>query len=91
MVSVNGRQEPLRFTAAIANGRDLYAFRYAANDKANTLYYRESADNVVVVSEPLDSERARWKPVPPNHMLVALDGQPVVLEPFLDAQRVAAE
>ena len=81
----------MRFTAAIANGRDLYAFRYAANDNANTLYYRESAGNVVVVSEPLDSEHARWKPVPTDHMLVALDGQPVVLEPFLDAQRVAAE
>ena len=41
MVSASGRQEPLRFTSAIANGRDLYAFRYAANDNANTLYYRE--------------------------------------------------
>ena len=47
MVSAEGRQEPLRFTAALANGRDLYAFRYAANDKANTLYYRESVGNVV--------------------------------------------
>ena len=91
MVSANGRQEPLRFTAALANGRDLYAFRYAANDKANTLYYRESAGNVVVVSEPLDAEHAHWKPVPPGHMLVALAGQPVALEPFLGAQRVAAE
>ena len=44
---------------ALANGRDLYAFRYATNDKANTLYYRESGDNVVVVSEPLDTERAQ--------------------------------
>jgi glutamine amidotransferase len=91
MVSMNGRQESLRFTTAIANGRDLFAFRYAANDKANTLYYRESAGNVVVVSEPLDSEHARWKPVPAGHMLVALAGQPVVLEPFLGEQRVAAE
>ena len=41
MVSTSGVKEPLRFTAALANGRDLYAFRYAANDKANTLYYRE--------------------------------------------------
>ena len=60
------RKEPLRFTAALANGRDLYAFRYAANDKANTLYYRESGDNVVIVSEPLDADRAHWKAVPPE-------------------------
>ena len=91
MVSASGTKEPLRFTAALANGRDLYAFRYAANDKANTLYYRESGGNVVVVSEPLDSEHAHWKPVPPGHMLVALAGQPVALEPFLGEQRVAAE
>jgi glutamine amidotransferase len=91
MVSTDGHKEPLRFTAALANGRDLYAFRYAANDNANTLYYRESADNVVVVSEPLDGERGHWKVVPPNHAIVALAGKPVRLEPFLDAQRVAAE
>jgi predicted glutamine amidotransferase len=91
MVSLNGHREALRFTSAIANGRDLFAFRYAANDKANSLYYRESGGNVVVVSEPLDSEHARWKPVPPGHMLVALEGRPVALEPFLREQRVAAE
>jgi glutamine amidotransferase len=91
MVSVDGDQEPLRFTAAIANGRDLYAFRYAANDNPNSLYYRESAGNVVVVSEPLDSEHAHWRPVPPGHVLIAHAGRPVALEPFLGAQRVAAE
>ena len=84
-------KEPLRFTAALANGRDLYAFRYSANDNANSLYYRESGGNVVVVSEPLDAERAHWKPVPPGHAIVARDGEPVALEPFLAAQRVAAE
>jgi glutamine amidotransferase len=83
--------EPLRFTAALANGRDLYAFRYAANDNANSLYYRESGDSVVIVSEPLDAERAHWKPVPPGHMIVAQAGKPARLEPFLAEQRVAAE
>ena len=91
MVSNDGRREPLRFTAALANGRDLYAFRYAANDNANSLYYRESGDNVVVVSEPLDTERAHWKPVPSGHAIVAQAGKPVSLEPFLAEQRVAAE
>src|SRR2546427_4398970 len=89
MVGTN--MEPLRFTAALANGRDLYAFRYAANDNANTLYYREAAGNVVVVSEPLDADRAHWTPVPPGHMLIAHAGKPVVLERFLAEHRVAAE
>jgi len=90
MVSTGGYREPLRFTAALANGRDLYAFRYAANDNANSLYYRESGGNVVVVSEPLDANRAHWKPVPPGHAIVARDGEPISLEPFLAEQQVAA-
>jgi glutamine amidotransferase len=91
MVSAGDYKEPLRFTSALSNGQDLYAFRYAANDNANTLYYRESGGNVVVVSEPLDAERSHWKPVPPGHALIAAAGQPVTLEPLMAAQQVAAE
>jgi glutamine amidotransferase len=91
MVSSEDHSEPLRFTAALANGQDLYAFRYAANDKANTLYYRESGGSVVIVSEPLDGKHAQWKTVPPGHMLAAVAGKPARLEPFLAAHRVAAE
>jgi predicted glutamine amidotransferase len=91
MVSSNDYNEPLRFTSALTNGRDLYAFRYATNDSANSLYYRESGGNVLVVSEPLDAERAHWKPVPPGHAIVAKAGKPVVLEPIVADQRVAAE
>jgi len=91
MVSSKGYHEPLRFTAALANGHDLYAFRYAANDQANSLYYRESGDNVVIVSEPLDADRVRWKQVPPGRVIVAREGERVAIEPFLVEQRVAAE
>ncbi len=91
MVTGGEHREPLRFTSALTNGRDLYAFRYAANDNANTLYYRQSGDNIVVVSEPLDTDRSLWKPVPPNHVIIAEAGKPVVLRPFLAEQRAAAE
>jgi glutamine amidotransferase len=91
MVTTKDYREPLRFTAALTNGRDLYAFRYSANDNSNSLYYRESAGNVVIVSEPLDTERAHWKPVPPGHAIVARADKPVLLEPFLPEQRIAAE
>jgi predicted glutamine amidotransferase len=91
MASAHGLKEALRFTAALANGRDLFAFRYAANDKANTLYYQESNGNVVVVSEPLDTEHARWKPVPPGHVLIAAAGKPAKLAPIHVGARVAAE
>ncbi|WP_027532171.1 hypothetical protein [Bradyrhizobium sp. WSM3983] len=58
LVNEGELRERLRFTSAIANGRDLYAFRVAVNDAANTLYYRESGGgHVIVVSEPFDKKR----------------------------------
>ena len=91
LVRASGTTEPLRFTAAISNGRDLYAFRYANNASANTLYYRDIGDSILVVSEPLDLERSYWKPVPPSHMIVARAKEKVELRPFLDSVQRAAE
>jgi predicted glutamine amidotransferase len=88
---VGEKNEALRFTAALADGRNLYAFRYAANEKANTLYYSTSGHDVVIVSEPLDTDRERWKAVPPGHMVVARHGHPVEVAPFLSKRQIAAE
>jgi predicted glutamine amidotransferase len=82
---------PLRFTAALSDGSDLYAFRYANCESANTLYYREDRGNVVVVSEPLDREPANWKPVPPGHLIVACRGKPVSMQAFPSFASLAAE
>ena len=81
----------MRFTAALANGKDLYAFRYAVNDRANTLYYRESEQGIVVVSEPLDKDHGKWTPVPESHVLVAKAGEQTRIVPFLYQHREAAE
>ena len=85
------KDEPLRFTAALSNGYDLFAFRYSRNDKANSLYYDASGDEAVIVSEPLDDTPNRWKAVPPGHVVVAQAGRPVELAPFLMEMQVAAE
>ena len=91
LVSRNGATDKLRITAALANGRDLYAFRYAVNDAANTLYYRQSRHGALIVSEPLDDNPAEWTEVPPDHAVVARAGQPVEIVPFHPAQALAAE
>ena len=91
MVRASGTTEPLRFTSALADGENLYAFRYSNNDTPNTLYYREAADNVVVVSEPLDTDRANWRLVPQRHLIVARRHGPVELLPFPEEVRIAAE
>ena len=75
MVNQNKPGDRFRFTAALSNGKDLYAFRYAVNDRANTLYYRESETSIVIVSEPLDQDHRSWVSVPENHVLVASAGE----------------
>ncbi len=81
LVNEGDRREKLRFTSALANGRDLYAFRCAANDNANTLYFRETGGQVIVVSEPFDKEPG-WIEVPPDHALVARASEPAKMVPF---------
>jgi glutamine amidotransferase len=84
LVNEDGHRDRLRFTSALTNGRDLYAFRFAENDTANTLYFREESGDVVVVSEPLD-RTGTWIAVPPNHVLVARYGCAPELLPFAPA------
>jgi glutamine amidotransferase len=79
-----------RFTAALTNGKDLYAFRYAVNDKANTLYYRESERGIVIVSEPFD-RLTDWVAVPESHVVAALHGQRARVQPLFQRQQEAAE
>ncbi len=84
MMAESGAQQALRFTAALSSGEDLYAFRTASDGKPPTLYYKECGDGLMVVSEPIDDDRAIWKAVPPGYALVAKGDAPIVLQP-LDA------
>jgi predicted glutamine amidotransferase len=77
MVNEGGNKDALRFTSALADGRDLYAFRFAVNDHSNSLYYRESSQGIVIVSEPLDREHGNWITVPENCVVAARVGKPV--------------
>jgi predicted glutamine amidotransferase len=85
LVNGNNHRERMRFTSAASNGRDLYAFRFAENDNSNSLYFRETGSQVIVVSEPYDKE-PNWVEVPPNHALIALASQPAQIVPFLPAE-----
>ncbi|MGJ4950935.1 class II glutamine amidotransferase [Bradyrhizobium sp. HKCCYLS20291] len=84
LVNEDGLREHLRFTSALSNGHDLYAFRFAANDRANSLYYREDGDQVIAVSEPYDKE-PDWIEVPPDHVLVARASAPAEFVPLFAA------
>ncbi len=83
MVETAEDQNQLRFTAALTDGHAIYAFRYAVNDNANTLYYRNSRDGTVIASEPLDTGSDPWTPVPDKHMLVAEPGKKLRVSSFM--------
>jgi predicted glutamine amidotransferase len=89
LVNEDGLHERLRFTSALSNGHDLYAFRFAENDSANSLYFREDGDQVIVVSEPYDKE-LDWIEVPPSHVLVARAAERAEIVPLFPDNSVPA-
>ena len=91
IVRASGTDEPLRFTAALSDGHALYAFRFSSDNAATSLYYRDTGDHVLIVSEPLDKDIAYWKQVPPRHAIVVRDGARAELRPFPCGTSLAAE
>ncbi len=69
MLDSAGITEPLRFTSCYTDGETLWAYRWASDDKAPTLYYREEEGGVLVVSEPIDEGARLWNVVPKQSVL----------------------
>ena len=85
----HGVREPFHMTVALANGKDLWAFRHASDEAPPSLYYsapeatlRDSggghyalgAGSTLVLSEPLDRDPNNWIEVPPESRLTVQDG-----------------
>lgn len=75
-----GIAEPLRFTAAVTDGKSLFGFRWASDNKPPSLYYRKTSANLVLASEPVDGHRESWREVPKNCSLVASPNGNVTLK-----------
>jgi glutamine amidotransferase len=60
----HGNAPHIRMTAAISDGDKLYTVRYASDDQAPSLYYRQSlvGNGWTVVSEPY-AECGDWKQI----------------------------
>lgn len=73
----------LRMTAALSDGRTLYAVRYATDANAPTLYYRwsERRRGMAVVSEPLEEDQEGWTEIAPASFCT-FKGAEVKVEPF---------
>jgi glutamine amidotransferase len=86
-----GAAPHLRMTAALSDGKRLYAVRYATDDAAPSLYYRwsETRNGMAVVSEPLEDGEGGWTEVP-TAAFCTFEGQGVKVEDFLPCRLAAA-
>src|SRR5690606_12101192 len=67
--------EPLRFAAAMTDGRTLTVFRWSSDPQAPSVWFRRNADGLVVVSEPIDDQVHGWQTVGANHVLTSDCGE----------------
>lgn len=72
--------EPLRATLALTDGTTLWALRSSSDHMAPSLFFCQDESGVLVVSEPLDSDKSRWHEVPPDTLVTVRrdHGMPVV-------------
>lgn len=70
-----GEAQALRFAAAMTDGKALTVFRWSSDPQAPSVWFRQSAGALVVVSEPIDDQVDGWQAVPANHVLSALCGR----------------
>jgi predicted glutamine amidotransferase len=63
----------IRFTAALTDGKRIYAIRYSSDHITPTLYFRKCGKGITIVSEPLDDDDngGEWIKVPEKTALIA--------------------
>ena len=89
----SGIAEPITLSAAVSNGRQLYAVRYSSNADSPTLYHSRHLNAlrvidgtyerlpdaaVVVLSEPLDELAEHWEAVPESSFVTVERGTTTV-------------
>jgi len=81
-----GRAPHMRLSAALSDGKRLFAVRYASDSRAPSLYFRYCPDRSghMIVSEPLEATGADWQAVPPNCAMCFADGT-VTTQAFLNS------
>ena len=89
-------EQPFHMTAAISDGRTLYALRYSNDRLSPSLYYATGGtvrienhevdftpgeEAVLVLSEPLDEQTEEWRAIPESHLFCAR-GAEISVAPF---------
>jgi predicted glutamine amidotransferase len=76
LMRAQGVAAPLRFSAALTDGRQLYVFRCASDDEPPSLYLQQTGHGVTVASEPLCGHAGAWRAVERDEMLTLSRAMP---------------
>jgi glutamine amidotransferase len=77
-----GATQPFRMTAILTDGKVLYGLRYATDPIPPSLYWHCDKEALLVVSEPLDSDKLHWSEVPAGSLLLAEGAGQAAVERF---------
>ena len=69
LMQSRGIDAPLRFAAALADGEQVWAFRWASDDAPPTLYLKPQRGGWAVASEPLGDDAEAWCPIAPQQVI----------------------
>lgn len=62
-------RQPLRFSAVLADGETMHAFRWASDARPPSLYWRALAGGTTIASEPFGSAKDLWTAIPPASVM----------------------
>ena len=74
-MQARGITTPLRFSAALADGEQLWAVRWASDDKPPSLYLKPQPGGWAIASEPLGDDAEAWSPLAKGEMVHVRDGR----------------
>ena len=74
IMHANGIEQPLRFTAILADGERLHAIRWASDDHPPSLYWRRLETGIAIASEPFGDTDDIWQTVPARSVMTATAG-----------------
>ena len=75
LMQTRGIDAPLRFAAALADGEQVWAFRWASDDAPPTLYLKPQRGGWAIASEPLGDDAEAWTTIDPQQAIHLHAGQ----------------
>jgi glutamine amidotransferase len=90
LLGANGATEPLRLSAALSDGKSIWAFRYSSDHQSPSLFYgtpdlhkkqTQSKTINTIASEPFDDHSDHWTPVAESKV-VLWKNKAVSISPF---------